>query len=223
MQVFKFPFAVIAVVHWRHCHRYIIVSFQVPVEKCDQNGWINPFPHLDYWSFASVVGWWPTGGWAHSICPVPLLYFSTHAAHHPSLPPNYHPYHLFIWIIITIAWVSCCFLDMWSQPDENQLLHLATSAILSTNYHFQAPTQVTSFKGIWFRWHIYVNGNDTSLIVIYFPILWNMEYCVNISLHIWKQSPGLHGSGDSTAKLTLSLIVTLDKLDGPRVKVNCSS
>ena len=41
---------------------------------------------------------------------------------------------LTIWIIITILWLSCSFLGMWSQLDLNQLLHLAIPA---TNVVYQ--------------------------------------------------------------------------------------
>ena len=161
-----------------------------------------------------------SGGWAHSICPVPLLYFSTFSTICSSSSASYSQSwselasvdcSTWIWIIITIPWLSCCFLGMWwSHCDRNEM---KTSCLISQHQQCCLPTTISRHQH---KSH-HLKGSE---FVDTCQCQW---YISNMSLHLRKQSPELHHSGDSTAKLTLSLIETLDKLYGPRVKLNCSS
>ena len=182
---------------------------------------ISIFRDFDYWPFAELLAiyrrrrCWAVGELTafvrcHSFTFPP---FQPFAHHHPRLPPNHDQnWHLLIAALgfesslQFLGWVAA----FWACDDHiviaTRWKPVAWSRNIS-NLVYQPP-----FPG--------TNNLKGSEFVDTCQCRW---YISNMSLHLWKQSPELHHSGDSTAKLALSLIETLDKLYGPRVKLNCSS
>ena len=181
---------------------------------------ISIFRDFDYWPFAELLAiyrrrrCWVVGELAafvrwHSFTFPP---FQPFAHHHPRLTPNHQNWHLLIAALgfgsslQFLGWVAA----FWACDDHiviaTRWKPVAWSRNIS-NLVYQPPFPGTNnLKGSEFV--------DTC----------QCQWCIsNMSLHLRKQSPELHHSSDSTAKLTLSLIETVDKLYGPRVKLNCSS